>query len=105
MVNEKLVPVPGGAETGFNDYAFVWEKDRIRWYINGELVRTADRCGGSAEPSVEDLPELVGYRHADVLAGQFAEPGEPLAMEVDRTAFTALGDACQFPELVACSLD
>ena len=39
--DEKLVDVPGGADQGFNDYAFVWEKDRIRWYVNGKLVHEA----------------------------------------------------------------
>ncbi|TIV07982.1 MAG: glycosyl hydrolase family protein, partial [Mesorhizobium sp.] len=36
--NAKLVDVAGGADKGFNDYGFVWEKDRLRWYVNGKLV-------------------------------------------------------------------
>lgn len=38
--NEKLVEVPGGTDKAFNDYAFVWEKDSLRWYVNGQLVNT-----------------------------------------------------------------
>ena len=36
--NEKLVPVAGGADQGFNDYAFIWEENRLRYFLNGKLV-------------------------------------------------------------------
>ena len=36
--------------------------------------------------------------------GAFADPGAPVAAEIDRVAFTALGEACQFPESVVCKL-
>ena len=38
--NEKLADVKGGADGGFNDYAFVWKPDGLSWYVNGELVNT-----------------------------------------------------------------
>ena len=34
----------------------------------------------------------------------FADPGGPVKAEVDRVAFTALGDKCQFPQSVACTV-
>ena len=37
--------------------------------------------------------------------GAFADPGAAVAAEIDRVAFTALGEACQFPESIACKLD
>ena len=99
-----LVDVPGGADKNFNDYAFVWEKDRISWYVNGELV------GEETEPA--KLPShpskiYISLWGSDILKswmGEFADPGAPVAAQVDRVAFTAPGDACQFPESVACKL-
>jgi endo-1,3-1,4-beta-glycanase ExoK len=103
--HEKLVPVPGGADAGFNDYAFVWEKDRIRWYINGDLVRTAGDPAGLPSHASKIFVSLWGSDTLTSWLGRFAEPDQPLALEIDRIAFTVLGDACQFPESVACSSD
>jgi endo-1,3-1,4-beta-glycanase ExoK len=36
--------------------------------------------------------------------GAFADPGAPIAAEVDRVAYTAPGDDCQFPESIVCKL-
>jgi endo-1,3-1,4-beta-glycanase ExoK len=103
--HEQLVPVPGGAEAGFNDYAFVWEKDRIRWYVDGELVRTAEDPAGLPSHASKIFMSIWGSDKMKSWLGAFVEPTGPLTLEVDRVAFTALGDACQFPESVACSLD
>ena len=50
--DQKLVDVPGGADQGFNDYAFVWEKDRI------SLVRRrqAGRMRRPTPPSCPAIP-------------------------------------------------
>jgi len=37
--------------------------------------------------------------------GAFADPGNKVTMEVKRVAFTALGEPCQFPESLACSIN
>jgi endo-1,3-1,4-beta-glycanase ExoK len=36
--------------------------------------------------------------------GRFSYQGQA-SMVIDRVSFTAPGDACQFPESVACNLD
>ncbi|RUX44738.1 1,3-beta-glucanase, partial [Mesorhizobium sp. M7A.F.Ca.CA.002.09.1.1] len=36
--------------------------------------------------------------------GAFADPGRKLSLQVERVAFTALGEPCQFPESLACSV-
>ncbi|SFT99681.1 endo-1,3-1,4-beta-glycanase ExoK [Mesorhizobium sp. YR577] len=100
----KLVDVPGGADQGFNDYAFVWKQDKISWYVNGELV------GEATDPA--KLPThaskiFVSLWSSDILKswmGTFADPGAPVTAEIDRIAYTAEGDACQFPESVVCKL-
>ena len=99
-----LVDVPGGADKGFNDYAFVWKKDGIAWYVDGKLV------GEVSDP--DKLPThpskiYLSIWGSDTLAswmGKFADPGQPIAAEVDRVAFTAEGDACLFPESIVCKL-
>lgn len=102
--NEKLVKVPGGADAGFNDYAFVWEKDRLRFFVNGELVHTV------TEP--EKLPShaqkiYLSLWASDTLSswlGKFSAPAERVNASYKRVSYTALGEACQFPESVACTL-
>ncbi|MER8980153.1 family 16 glycosylhydrolase [Mesorhizobium sp. M0870] len=102
--NEKLVDVPGGTENAFNDYAFVWQKDSLRWYVNGQLVNTI------ADPA--KLPShaqkiFFSFWGSDTMKGwmgAFADPGRKLSLQIERVAFTALGEPCQFPESLACSV-
>jgi endo-1,3-1,4-beta-glycanase ExoK len=102
--NEKLVPVSGKADSGFNDYAFVWEKDRLRYYLNGKLVQDV------TDPSkIPSGPQKIFFSlwGSDTLSdwmGRFAY-SEPSVLSVDRVAFTALGDKCQFAESIACTLN
>ncbi|MEO9335928.1 glycoside hydrolase family 16 protein [Mesorhizobium sp. SB112] len=103
--NEKLVPVAGGADKDFNDYAFVWEKDRIRWYVNGELVHTADDPAKLPSHSSKIYLSLWGSDVFKEWMGAFSDPGAPVAAEIERVSFTALGDECQFEESVACKLN
>jgi endo-1,3-1,4-beta-glycanase ExoK len=103
--DEKLVDVPGGADKGFNDYAFVWEKDRIRWYINGELVHEATDPAKLPSHASKIYLSIWGTDTLKSWMGEFSDPGAPVAAEIDRVAFTAQGDACQFPESVVCELD
>jgi endo-1,3-1,4-beta-glycanase ExoK len=101
----KLVEVSGGADQGFHDYAFVWEKDAIRWYVDGKQVGEAtDPAKLPTHPS-KIFVSLWGSDTLSDWMGPFAAPTAPVAAEVDRVAFTALGDPCQFPESVACKLD
>ena len=99
-----LVDVPGGAAKGFHDYAFVWEKERIRWYVDGKLVGEAtDPAKIPSHPS-KIYMSLWGSDILNSWMGAFVEPAGPVAAEIERVAYTAPGDACQFPESVACKL-
>lgn len=103
--NEKLAPVPGGADRDFNDYAFVWEPDRLRWFVNGDLVHEVDdpaRVPGS--PSKIYLSLWASDTMRSWL-GSFEPPDGAMSAQVERVAFTALNDECQFSGSVACSLD
>ena len=100
----KLVDVPGGADQGFNDYAFVWEKDRISWYVNGEMVGEATDPAKLPSHASKIYMSLWGSDILKSWMGEFADPGAPVAAEIDRVAFTASGEDCQFPESVVCKL-
>lgn len=102
--NEKLVDVAGGADSGFNDYAFVWQKDRLRYYLNGALVHEVTDPAKLPDNAQKIFVSLWGTDTLSDWMGKFALAG-PAKLEVERLAFTADGDACQFPESVACLLN
>lgn len=103
--HEKLVEVPGGANSGYNDFAFVWEKDRLRYYVNGQLVHTVtDPAALPTHPQKIYLSLWASDKMKSWL-GAFSMPEAPVSAEFSRVAFTALGESCQFPESVACSLN
>jgi len=102
--NGKLVDVEGGADKGFNDYGFVWEKDRLRWYVNGKLVHEVTNPDELPTHSQKIFFSLWGSDKLTNWMGAFTDPGSKVTMEVKRVAFTALGQPCQFPESLACSI-
>ncbi|ESX48035.1 MULTISPECIES: family 16 glycosylhydrolase [unclassified Mesorhizobium] len=102
--NEKLAEVEGGADKGFNDYAFIWEKDRLRWYVNGKLVQEVTNPEQLPTHSQKIFFSLWGSDTLKNWMGAFSDPGRQVTMQVQRVAFTALGQPCQFPESLACSV-
>ncbi|WP_421917528.1 family 16 glycosylhydrolase [Mesorhizobium sp.] len=102
--NEKLVDVAGGTENAFNDYAFVWEKDRLRWYLNGQLVNTITDPAKLPSHAQKIFFSLWGSDTLTGWMGAFSDPGRTVTLQVKRVAFTALGQPCQFPESVACAI-
>lgn len=95
---------PGGANQGFNDYAFVWEKNRIRYYVNGELVHEVTDPAKIPVNAQKIFFSLWGTDTLTDWMGTFSYK-EPTKLQVDRVAFTAAGDECQFAESVACQLE
>jgi endo-1,3-1,4-beta-glycanase ExoK len=102
--NEKLVPVEGGADAGFNDYAFVWEPERLRYYVNGKMVHEVTDVSKIPQNAQKIFFSLWGTDTLKSWLGTFAYNG-PVTMSVDRVSFTALGEGCQFSESVACALN
>ena len=102
--NEKLAEVEGGTDKGFNDYAFIWEKDRLRWYVNGKLVQEVTNPEQLPTHSQKIFFSLWGSDTLTNWMGAFSDPGRQVSMQVQRVAFTALGQPCQFPESLACSV-
>ncbi|MFD2237509.1 family 16 glycosylhydrolase [Aureimonas populi] len=91
------------ATGGFNDYAFQWSREGIRWYVNGRMVHEVTAAGG-------DVPTHPGRiylhlwpgGHPDGSSGLFAYPGQRLSAKFQYVAFTAEGDGCQFPTSIIC---
>ncbi len=103
--NAKLVDVEGGADKGFNDYGFVWEKHRLRWYVNGKLVSEVTNPDELPTNPQKIFFSLWGSDKLTGWMGAFVDPGRKVTLEVKRVAFTALGEPCQFPESLACSIN
>lgn len=102
--HEKLVAVPGGADQGFHDYAFVWEPDRIRYYVDGNLVHTVTDPSAIPTHAQKIFFSIWASEKFKSWLGAFAAPAAPVAMQVDRVSYTRLGEPCQYAESVACAL-
>jgi endo-1,3-1,4-beta-glycanase ExoK len=102
--NGSTVEVPSGTDASFNDYAFVWEENRLRWYVNGELRHEAASPAELPTHPQKIFFSLWGSDTLDDWMGTFEDPGRKLIMQVDWVAYTAPGDQCQFRESVACDL-
>ncbi|MGF9692454.1 glycoside hydrolase family 16 protein [Rhizobium sp. 0TCS1.26] len=102
--NEKLVPVAGGADKAFNDYAFIWAKDRLRYYVNGKLVQEVTDPAKIPSNPQKIFVSLWGSDTLKNWMGAFAYAGGA-RMEVDRIAFTAPGEKCRFPESISCTIN
>jgi len=100
----KLAEVPGGADKDFHDYAFVWEKDRIAWYVDGVLVDEATDPDKLPSHASKIFLSLWGSDTLTSWMGAFEDPGAPVAAEVERVSYTAPDDPCQFPESIVCKL-
>jgi endo-1,3-1,4-beta-glycanase ExoK len=98
--NGTTVPVDPPTDAAFHDLSFIWEPGSISWFIDGVEVHRA-------ESNLPVTPQKLYFSFwgSDTLVdwmGPFEAPQGPLVMEVDWTAFTPLGEDCQFPESVLC---
>jgi endo-1,3-1,4-beta-glycanase ExoK len=97
--------LPYPSNRNFLNFAVTWEPDEIRYYINGKLVRTI-----TDPATIPTHPQRVFFSFwgTDTLIdwmGPMAPVTQPIAMEVAWVAFTALGEACAFPQSVLCTIE
>ncbi|KQV33340.1 MULTISPECIES: glycoside hydrolase family 16 protein [unclassified Rhizobium] len=102
--NEKLADVEGGANSDFHDYAFVWQKDRLRYYVDGKLVQEVTDAAKLPTNAQKIFVSLWGTDTLKDWMGAFSY-SQPATLQVDRIAFTAEGDACQWAGSIACALN
>lgn len=101
------VPLEFDARAGYNDYAFHWTPDRLTWYANGKVLRDVTRSEGEEYPTTPGKIIISLWSGSEKLKdwlGIFAYPGAPLVASYEHIAFTKLGDDCQFPESLVCTL-
>lgn len=82
------------------DYAFVWEPTKLRWYIDGKLVREDSE-------GIPYLPLKVYFSHwagetSPNWLGTFEAPEDTVGLSLDRFVYTPLGAPCQFADSIAC---
>lgn len=99
---ERDIPLGAGAPGATRDVAFQWTPDAVRWWVDGELVRETTRADGPLpSPPAKIYLSLWAGAQEDWL-GPFRPHALPLAMRVERVAYTAPGDPCPFEGSVAC---
>lgn len=91
------------ANVAFAVYSFIWEPDRLRWFVDGELIHTA------TGPTLPQTPQKIyfslwGTETLNDWMGPFVPPEREKRLEIDWVAFTAQGAPCQFAESVLCKL-
>lgn len=94
--------LPHKSDSDFITYAFTWEPDRIRFYIDGQLVRTMDDPKTIPSNDQRIFFSLWGSDTLTDWMGAFAPVSAPIAMEVDWVAFTPLDQGCAFDQSILC---
>ncbi|WP_176556233.1 family 16 glycosylhydrolase [Rubellimicrobium rubrum] len=95
------VPLRISSNSDFHTYSFVWEPDKIRWFVDGELVHTA------AGPDLPQTPQKIYLSHWNSRTltdwmGPFVDPQRPLVMQVDWLSYTPPDQDCQFEASLLC---
>ena len=92
---------PRPDDGAFHDYAFIWEPGRLRWYIDGTLIR--DQQGGALPDEAQKL--YLSLWSTDSLVawmGRFDPASAPQVLAVDWVGFTPAGSGCAFEQSVLC---
>lgn len=103
--NEALIPLDSTSDSGFNNYAFVWEPGQMHWYVNGNLVHQTSETDVLPSNLQKIYFSLWGSDTFVDWMGPFSAPDEPVLMFIDRVAFTSFDEPCQFDGSVACSFE
>ncbi|GGK38214.1 family 16 glycosylhydrolase [Salinarimonas ramus] len=91
------------ASRDFHDYAFEWTPDAIRFFVDGEQVgEVTDPAQIPTSPGKIFLTLYSGRGAYEPWLGRFRESESVPTMAVERVAYTAPGEPCQFPESIVC---
>ncbi|WP_226574605.1 family 16 glycosylhydrolase [Acuticoccus sediminis] len=103
--NQEKIAVPSPADETMTDYAFEWTEGRIRWYVNGKLMREV------VSDDVPDAKQKVffslwnGAKGMSGWLGPRDDTIEERTMTVDHVGFTPIGERCLFPGSLSCSTE
>ena len=106
--HERTIKFDHDATASSQDYAFEWLPNSLRWFVNGRLVREATKDRGDLIPGHMQKIYLsiwngVGWDQ-EAWLGRFEYPGHPLVATYEWVAFTRMGESCQFPSSIVCTL-
>ncbi|WP_296474683.1 family 16 glycosylhydrolase [Roseinatronobacter sp.] len=96
-------PMPQPASEQFHTYSFIWEADRMRWFIDGKLIHSVEDSNLPERPQKIYL-SIWGTETLNDWMGPFEHPQAPKRMDIDWVSYTAPGEACQFAGSVLCEL-
>ena len=100
--NGRLLDLPYASDSDFIQYAFVWAPESIKFYANGELIRTIDTPHEIPTHEQNIFFSLWGSDTLTEWLGPFEAPAQPIKMELDWFGYTAPGDSCTFPQSITC---
>ena len=92
--NERVVSLSPPADAAFHDYAFVWEPDRVTFFVDGEQRHRIEGPGAVPAKPGKIFLSLWGSDTLGSWLDPFEAPPFPLTMEVERVLFTPLGEPC-----------
>ncbi len=103
--SHELVDIGLDASASMNDYAFQWTPETLKWFVNGKLIREVKAKAGEhpTHPS-KIIVMLWNSRKMIDWLGPFSDPMFPLTTDIDWIAYTKLGDPCQFPQSIVCTI-
>ena len=94
-------PLPGPSHAAYHDYGMVWSAERLDFYVDGDLAWSVTDPAKIPARAAKLYLNLWGSETTASM-GAFVPPTGPLTMRVDRVAYTAPGDECQFTGSIAC---
>lgn len=94
--------LPHPSDSDFTTFAFTWSPDSVKFYIDGDLVRTIDDPKMVPKNAQRVFFSLWGTDTLTDWMGDFTPITAPIAMEVDWVAFTPLGQDCAFEQSILC---
>jgi len=97
--HESLAVVPANQ---FVTVALDWAPGRLRWFVNGELVREERQSPLPVTPGQFFLSLWSGSSKVDSWLGHFSGQ-TPVVAYVDWIAFTRRGESCRFTGSITCS--
>lgn len=102
--NGKSVALPVPSDSEFITYSFIWEKHRIRWFVDHVLVHETAPGGPIPVTPQKIYASFWGSESFPNWMGDFVEPAGELTMEIEWLAYTRIDEICQFQASVLCAL-
>lgn len=88
-------------DQAFTDYGVVWTSTRLDFYVNGQVVYSITDAAKIPDRATNLFLNIWGS-DSNPNMGSFVDPGQRVTFQIDRVAYTAPGQPCQFAGSIAC---